>query len=149
MKPKLSLEEVRQLLFKKCGNQIRILEYTSMNKKSKFECENGHIWFARTASVIYDGNRCSICSKKKKYSYAEVKEYIENNNCILLSNEYVNTQTPLLIKLSCGHIRRISLSNFRKGRRCRICSWKRMGKEKRISMETILHARNSLCYQKK
>lgn len=40
----------------------------------------------------------------RKLTYQEVKEYIENLGCKLLSTEYKNTTTPLIIQCECGQI---------------------------------------------
>lgn len=138
MPSKISIEEAKRLLFKKHGNKIELMGYLRTNSKAKFRCLNGHIWEARVSSVIYDGNGCSVCSGKSKFSYEQVKKYIEEQGCELISRDYKNVISHLEIKFECGHVRKMSFGNFKNGRRCRLCSWERMGKDKRTNVSDII-----------
>lgn len=57
----------------------------------------------------------------KKLTYQEVKEYIEKFNYKLLSEEYKNANTPLLVQCDNGHIYKVTFGNFKSGQRCAIC----------------------------
>lgn len=137
-KIRVSEEEAKKRLFEVHGGKIFLVEYFGMANKSKFKCINNHYWEARASSVINEGNGCKICSKKASPTIKEVEEYVASSGCLLISKEYNNIFSPLEIKLECGHIRKISFNNFKKGRRCRLCSWKRMGIDKRTSLDKIL-----------
>lgn len=39
----------------------------------------------------------------RRLTYDEVKRRIEENNCILISKEYKNINTPLELQCSCGN----------------------------------------------
>lgn len=136
-KIRISEEEAKKRLFETHGGEVFLVEYSGMGNKSKFKCVNNHTWEAKTSSVINDGNGCKVCSKKSSPTIGEVEKYVSSNGCLLISEEYANAFSLLDIKLECGHIRKISFNNFKRGRRCRLCSWKKMGIDKRTSLEKI------------
>lgn len=61
-----------------------------------------------------------------KMTYEEVKNYIEAQGYILLSDNYKNTTTKLIIKCPNGHIYKTTFSNFKQGKGCS----KRVGNKK-------------------
>ena len=56
-----------------------------------------------------------------KKTYGEVKEFIEKEDYILLSKEYINNSTKLKMLCPNGHECEISYGNFKQGKRCRQC----------------------------
>lgn len=60
----------------------------------------------------------------KRFTYQEVKEFIESNGCKLLSTEYVNNSTKLQIRCACGEIFEVCFANFKdkNQRQCCKCS---------------------------
>lgn len=120
-KAKLSYKYVKEQ-FEKEGYTLISKTYKNANTKLKVKCPNGHIW-ETTYAHFYDGKRCGICSNNKRFSYEEVKKYFEDNGYELLSEEYVNSSTPLILKCPNGHITNtMTLNNFKRGRRCKICN---------------------------
>lgn len=113
-KIRVSEEEAKKRLFEVHGGKIFLVEYFGMANKSKFKCINNHYWEARASSVINEGNGCKICSKKASPTIKEVAEYVSSTGCLLISKEYNNIFSPLEIRLECGHVRKISFSNFKK-----------------------------------
>ena len=72
--------------------------------------------------VSYNPN---INRHKNRISFLEVKEFIENNDCELLSDEsdYINTKTKLKIRCKCGEIFYTSYIEFKHDdkRQCNKC----------------------------
>jgi len=69
---------------------------------------------------------CESCHSKTlntifKYTYNEVKELFEANNCTLLSTEYKNNNSKLDIICECGNKVQAILKSFLKGHRCKFC----------------------------
>lgn len=62
----------------------------------------------------------------KRLTYQEVKEFIESNGCKLLSTEYVNNNTKLLVQCACGEVFEVRFHDF-KTKNQRQCS--KCGKE--------------------
>lgn len=57
-----------------------------------------------------------------KFDYKFIFEYIQSNGYMLLSNEYINTHSKILIKCNKGHEFEMTFNNFKKGQRCPLCS---------------------------
>lgn len=60
----------------------------------------------------------------KKLTYSFVKQYIENEGYILISQKYDNIHKKLEIKCQRGHVFFMSFNNFKKGQRCPKCARK-------------------------
>ena len=76
----------------------------------------------------------------KKRTYAEVKEFVENNSdCELLSEEYVGTFEPLRFRCSCGAEFETSWHKFssQNHRRCAECGSELRASKKRRSLEIL------------
>ena len=78
----------------------------------------------------------------EKYTLEYVKEYVKdktNGKCEVVSNEYVNSNTPLQIRCSCG---KIFERNFRKLKTrdimCIECSNKRMSERNRKNISDVI-----------
>ena len=57
----------------------------------------------------------------EKWTYEKVKEYIESFGYKLLSTEYINNRTKLLLECPNGHKWEVRFSSFRDGTRCNYC----------------------------
>ena len=57
----------------------------------------------------------------RKFTYQEVKDYVEKFDYELISNEYINASVHLEIKCNKDHVYKASFDRFRQGRRCPIC----------------------------
>ena len=67
----------------------------------------------------------------RRKSYDEVKEYISEHNCELLSKEYKNNNTKLDVKCSCGNIFQVDFNTFKKGQQqCKKCGMKIRSKKR-------------------
>lgn len=111
-------------------------EYIDANKKIKIMCNKGHIYEATFSQFKYQNQRCPYCSGNAKFTYEYVKDYIESFGYTLLSKEYVNSKTHLLVRCECGHEYLVTFSNFKKGRRCNECNKTKWNKEKIIEYIT-------------
>lgn len=52
----------------------------------------------------------------------KVAGLFESNDCELLEMQYKNSKTPMIYQCKCGNVSKISLDNFRKGKRCAKCA---------------------------
>ena len=57
----------------------------------------------------------------RKLTYEYVYNYFEEQGCELLETEYINDSILMRYICKCGNQNHIRFSNFRSGRRCRIC----------------------------
>lgn len=101
------------------GYKLLSTEYKKSNSKLTFMCNEGHV-FEMNFSGFKKLKECPICTGKW-LNYDVVKKYIENENYVLLSNEYINNRTKLKIKCSKGHVYLITFDNYKNGYRCPIC----------------------------
>ena len=102
-------------------------KYINCRTKNTVECPEGHQYDA-TYSSFQQGYRCPICCikirrKKQKHSYEYIKEQFAEEGYKLLSKEYKNVHTKLLIQCHEGHQYDVTYGNFQQGQRCPVC-WK-------------------------
>jgi hypothetical protein len=104
-------------------------EYRGKNFNLLYVCEKHPDRIAKLSVTEFEkGKRCFLCRREKmKFSYEFVKEYFESQGCLLLSEVYVNTDSLLKYKCSCGNEDEITFYRFKNlGRRCRECSIKKL-----------------------
>jgi len=127
--------------FKDNDCELLSKEYKNCGTKMEYICSCGNI--SRICfSDFKSGHRCVICGHKKKadkkrFTYEYVKEYFKDNDCELLSKEYINANVNLKYKCSCGNIGKISFRNFKTGQRCYECGIKKLSNKKRLSYEYV------------
>lgn len=74
----------------------------------------------------------------KKLTYEHIKQYIEERNYQLLSIEYINAKTKLLMSCDKNHVFEMLYHNFYKGHRCPICAHNiRKQKKIKLSYENV------------
>lgn len=128
---KLSYEFVKKCFTEK-GYELLSTNYVNKNEHLLFKCPNGHINTITFDRFHYDDNRCGDCSKSKKLTFEQVKNFFEQNNYILLSTSYVNCKSPLEYKCPNGHINTMNYTDFRCGNRCGDCC-----KNKKLTIEKV------------
>ena len=92
------------------------------------KCNQGHKTKMKWDNFM-QGKNCKYCANNVKFTYDEVKEYIESfSDCKLLSNEYINEQKKLKIKcLKCNNDYEVSYHHFKNNHsRCPKCAIKRV-----------------------
>ena len=139
----MALEEAKRRIFETHGNKIELLEYTAAEKVALFHCNIcDHKW-SEVASYVWKGNECPMCKPRKpfsqrRYSIDYIRNFIESENCELISNKYINSKTKLDVKFECGHYGKISFDCFRKGVRCPLCISERISLGVRIPIEEVI-----------
>lgn len=82
-----------------------------------------------------------------KKTIEEIREYVKNNSdgkCELLSKEYHDKKTPLILKCSCGNIFERKWENFSKSiMRCKECANKERSEKYRTGIEDVIKNINS------
>ena len=127
--------------FKEEGCELLETEYKGANILMKYRCSCGNvreICFGR----FRQGGRCWKCGVVKraeiqKHSLKYVKQYFLDNNCELLEKEYVDSNTKMRYRCSCGNISEITFSKFRSGRRCKKCANPGYSKESQKLFDSI------------
>jgi len=125
-KRKLSYNEVKEYI-ESYNYKLLSQEYINVQTKLSLQCPKGHIYKVKLYN-FKQGKRCPICynnykrGEPQRLLYNEIKEYIESfDGYKLLSEEYKNNRTKLLLQCPEGHKFNITWGNFQQGRRCPIC----------------------------
>ena len=121
---KLKYDDVKTYIENE-GYELLSKEYINAREKLLLKCPNGYE-YKISFSKFKSGRRCGKCSnEKRKLTYSYVKMYIENEGYELLSNSYEGTKYKMLMKCNYGHEFEMNFSNFKQGKRCPVCSYKK------------------------
>ena len=119
---RLTYEEVKEYI-ESFGYKLLSDEYKNNLTKLLIKCPLGHELETRYHNFKDGGQRCPYCYGNAKYTYEEVKEYIESFGYKLLSDEYKNNKSNLLVRCDKGHEFEVIFHNFKdRGSRCPICN---------------------------
>jgi len=116
---KLTYNYVKQKIEKE---EYKLLseKYKNSRTKLKIQCPIEHQYNV-TYSHFQQGIRCPICYGNKKLTYNFVKSQFEKQGYKLLSKEYKNTLTKLLIQCPIEHQYNVTYGDFQQGIRCPEC----------------------------
>lgn len=120
---KLNYQDIKKY-FKRFNYELLSTEYKNNHASLKIKCPKGHIFYM-SFSHFKDGQRCHECydiGKNRRLKYDDVKTYIESFGYKLLSTEYINNSSKLLVQCDKGHKYKVAYSNFQQGRRCPYCN---------------------------
>ncbi|MDM5332136.1 hypothetical protein QUF56_02635 [Ureibacillus composti] len=131
--------EDAQILASKYGGQCLSKEYMGAHGVLTWKCGCGHIWDT-SYHQIDTGSWCPECAKEKgaqhfrKYTIEDMKVLAAGKNGDCLSEVYESYNKKLLWQCEMGHQFEKTLSNFKRGQWCPICS-KENKKAKNKSLE--------------
>lgn len=117
---KKTIEEVREF-FESVNYTLLTTEYKNNISKLDYKCTRGHEHSTSWHDFSSGGNRCPICSRKKKKTYDEVEKSFKAAGYTLLSKEYKNSHEYLDYECDAGHINRIRGYHFSQDGRCPDC----------------------------
>jgi very-short-patch-repair endonuclease/predicted SPOUT superfamily RNA methylase MTH1 len=95
-------------------------EYINNETLMEYKCKCSNISKISYAS-FKKGHRCIKCGGKEKLTLEYVKNYFKEQNCELLSNEYINANTKIEYICECKNNSEITYANFKNGSRCNMC----------------------------
>lgn len=112
-------------------------EYVNANSEISILYTCGHESKTTLARfTTFNSKVCYKCSKKngakkRAHSFEVVKNYIEINSCKLISSEYINANTPLILQCKCGNNWKTDFHTFKRSKHksCKICSAAEGGKK--------------------
>lgn len=110
-----------QNYFKEQGCELLETEYKNANTKMKYLCNCGNK-STMTFANFQKGKRCRKCSGYEKHTFEDVQKYFKEQDCELLSTEYIDNRTKMKYICSCKNISETTFGHFKKGVRCRKCS---------------------------
>jgi hypothetical protein len=97
----LTYEEV-QCRFEKEDYMLLSLKYINAKSDLIVLCPRGHEWVT-DLSNFDSGRRCSVCSKKKKYSLQQVVLIFGREGYAIRDSIYINGKVPIKVLCSNGH----------------------------------------------
>lgn len=117
-------EEIKKIIEEE-GYEYLEDEFRVKNGKKrrwiKVKCDKGHNPYWVRLDSFKGGQKCARCSYSK-YSYVEIKEYIESFGYKMLSTEYMNNREKLNILCPMGHEWSVTFSHFKdRKQRCPKC----------------------------
>ena len=132
----LTYQEVKSFIEGEEGNGCKLISdnYKNNKTKLKIKCSCGNIFETRFTDFKNNNQRqCLECGlENTKIGYQEVKDFIENNGCELISTKYINCYTKLKIKCPCGEIFEARFRDFKRSQfRCSKCGHKMASKKMR------------------
>jgi hypothetical protein len=122
-KQRMSYNEVKRYIEKENGYKLISKEYKNCKITIQIQCDKGHKYDS-TFDNFKVGHRCPICNKgsNRKYNISIAKQIFKENNCELLEDVYINTDTSMKYRCQCGNTSKIMLKDFIDGHRCSYCS---------------------------
>jgi len=102
-KAPLSKEKVNERIANSDRNIRLIGDFLTVEDKSEFICEMGHVWLATPRSVL-SGNNCPHCAKQAPLSRGDVNVRLsEHDRGIVLVGGYKNTMSKAEFECENGH----------------------------------------------
>lgn len=117
---KLTTEEVKKNIESK-GLKWVDGEYKNCRSRLIIECSQGHQYETRYNN-IYNGNKCPYCNGNARLSYEFIQKEMNKYGYKLLSKDYKNAKTPLLVECPQGHQYWVNWNKFQQKRRCPKCN---------------------------
>ena len=119
---KYTQDEVRQA-FESAGYTV-LSEYKDCKTHMDLICKNGHR-ITKTFDTFHSHPQCPKCqhidvSNKQRYSHDYIAQEFLKHGCVLL-DRYERCHKPMRYICQCGREATICWSDFREGKRCKIC----------------------------
>lgn len=95
--------------------------YQNANTKLKWQCMNGHRWWA-LPSLVKKGHWCAECAGVKKLDLKDVQKVARTRGGQCLSQQYNNSNEKLKWRCMEGHMWFATFANIKWGRWCPECS---------------------------
>ena len=122
MMKRLTYEYVRSVIEKESFTLVSTV-YEHSHAKLEMNCPEGHQCLI-SWNAFNNGNRCTICSGKKKYTLEEVIDFVIKVGFTPHFNNYTGALDKIRIKCPEGHMVNVRWSDFRsRGTRCKECAY--------------------------
>ena len=96
-------------------------EYINAHTRLDYICPNGHK-HSTTWANWSQGRRCGRCKGNIEIKHEDVKDFIEKEYYILISDKYISSDKHLITLCPNKHEYKISWSNWKQGYRCPKCT---------------------------
>lgn len=115
-------------------------EFSNIKNKYVISDDNGYLYYLQLSGLLYDDRNPNKISVDNTFSIFNIKLYIKLNNieCELLSDTYVNSKDKLKWKCHCGKIFLCSWTDFLEGKhQCNECSFENIHTATSFSIEKV------------
>ena len=134
---KYSYEYIKEYV-ENFGYILLSTEYKNNLTKLLIKCPKGHEYEVSFSNFKNNKSGCPYCAGNARYSYVEVKEYIESFGYKLLSQEYTNAREKLKLQCPEGHIWEVRFYSFKNnGTRCFHCKVKERSEKRKHSYDFV------------
>jgi len=106
--------------FKEQNCELLETAYINCKTKMKYICNCGN-HSEITFGNFKTGYRCSKSANNEVAIFEDVQKYFKEQNCKLLSTEYINSHIKMKYICSCGNESEITYGKFKSGQRCAKC----------------------------
>lgn len=124
---KYTLEDAKLIVESVQGCKLLSNSYINNKTKLEIQCEQGHI-YVKDLSHFQDDPKCTICSKRYRYKFEDIKKYVEIDSLsgykvLSNKNEYKHVLSKIKFRCTEGHEYKSTFSSFKNaGTRCPICN---------------------------
>ncbi len=115
-----------QKIAKDRGGKCLSKKYINANQKLKWQCSEGHTWYATPASIKNQKKWCRKCAAKsmgfkRRLGISKMQDVAKERGGVCLSKNYINTATSLKWRCSKGHTWNARVYNILTGTWCPEC----------------------------
>ena len=116
-----------QKIAKERGGKCLSKKYINANQKLKWQCSEGHTWYAIPASIKNMKKWCRKCAAKsrgfkRRLGISKMQEIAKDRGGVCLSKKYIDNRTSLKWRCSKGHIWNAVVYNILTGTWCPKCA---------------------------
>ena len=120
---KATIEQCKQTAIKRSGKCLDVNYINSSFLMTWNHTICGHTWKAAWKNINHLNQWCPKCNGNNKPEFNEVIKFICNKNGTLLSNEYINSSTPLNIQCNiCNNIWKSRWNDIKRNHWCPSCA---------------------------
>ena len=116
---KIYYDEIKEHIERE-GYKILTDKIINANEMFLIKCPKGHEYetnYYRFKNI----SKCPYCARNKKFTYKEVKDYVESYGYELISTEYIRALDKLIFKCPNGHVFERTFAKFKNNKKCPIC----------------------------
>lgn len=130
------IDEVRTIIESK---GYTLLSNKYINSKTPIEIKCGNCGETSMIKLTNFKNMkmCSKCTPSRKKTYSEVKQLIEGIGYKLLSTEYINNHSKLLLQCDRGHFFQSTYADLRSGNNCQFCTRENLSHKFKIEYSEV------------
>nr|WKN35940.1 zinc-ribbon domain-containing protein [Tunicatimonas sp. TK19036] len=115
------IEEMQYLARKRGGLCLSDL-YINSKSKLWWQCAEGHRWQATPFSVKIRKSWCPFCANNRPHGIERMKALAATKGGTCLSEEYINSKTPLRWQCKNGHRFLATADSVVQGKWCQECN---------------------------